>query len=36
MNELLDFDNANDPKLQKFIRTTLNTVENKNPEIIVN
>ena len=35
MNELLDFDNANDPKLQKFIRTTLNTVKNKHPEKII-
>ena len=35
MNELLDFDTESDPKLQKFIKTTLNTVENTNTEIVI-
>jgi hypothetical protein len=35
MNELLDFDTENDPQLQKFIKTTLNTLENKNTTEIV-
>ena len=35
MNELLDFDTENVPKLQKFIKTTLNTSEKKNTTEIV-
>ena len=36
MNELLDFDTEDDPKLQKFIKNTLNTVETANKiEIVI-
>jgi hypothetical protein len=35
MNELFDFDTESDPKLQKFIKTTLNTVENTTTEILI-